>query len=158
MVNDAMRGVDYLSARKDVDTARIGAFGCSGGGTMTAYFAALDDRVKAAAVACYFTSFKELLASPQGAQDAEQSIPHFIEEGMDFPDWVEAFAPKPYAVVSTESDMFPFAGARTTVDRRNVSMRSMARKRQTSMDHSGPEAMAISVRYRRRSRRSSRRT
>ena len=116
MVNDAMRGVDYLTSRKDVDGSRIGAFGCSGGGTMTAYFAALDDRVKAAAVACYFTSFKELLASNQGAQDGEQSIPHFIEEGMDFPDWVEAFAPKPYAVVSTESDMFPFAGARTTVD------------------------------------------
>jgi cephalosporin-C deacetylase-like acetyl esterase len=116
MVNDAMRGVDYLSARKDVDASRIGAFGCSGGGTMTAYFAALDDRVKAAAVACYFTSFTELLASPQGAQDAEQSIPHFIEQGMDFPDWAEAFAPKPYAVISTENDMFPFAGARTTVD------------------------------------------
>jgi len=116
MVNDAMRGVDYLTSRKDVDGSRIGAFGCSGGGTMTAYFAALDDRVKAAAVACYFTSFKELLASNQGAQDAEQSIPHFIEEGLDFPDWAEAFAPKPYAVVSTESDMFPFAGARTTVD------------------------------------------
>jgi cephalosporin-C deacetylase-like acetyl esterase len=116
MVNDAMRGVDYLSVRKEVDPSRIGAFGCSGGGTMTAYFAALDDRVKAAAVACYFTSFTELLASPQGAQDAEQSIPHFIEEGMDFPDWAEAFAPKPYAVVSTENDMFPFAGARTTVD------------------------------------------
>jgi cephalosporin-C deacetylase-like acetyl esterase len=116
MVNDAMRGVDYLAARKDVDGSRIGAFGCSGGGTMTAYFAALDDRVKTAAVACYFTSFTELMASPQGAQDAEQSIPHFIEQGMDFPDWVEAFAPKPYAVVSTENDMFPFAGARTTVD------------------------------------------
>jgi len=116
MVNDAMRGVDYLSARADVDARRIGAFGCSGGGTMTAYFAALDDRVAAAAVACYITSFTELLASNQGAQDAEQSIPHFIEQGLDFPDWVEAFAPKPYAVVSTESDMFPFAGARTTVD------------------------------------------
>jgi cephalosporin-C deacetylase-like acetyl esterase len=116
MVNDAMRGVDYLVARKDVDDKRIGAFGCSGGGTMTAYFAALDDRLKAAAVACYFTSFTELLASTQGAQDAEQSIPHFIEQGLDFPDWVEAFAPKPYAVVSTESDMFPFAGARSTVD------------------------------------------
>jgi len=115
MVNDAMRGVDYLISRKDIDASRIGAFGCSGGGTMTAYFAALDERVKAAGVACYFTSFQELLASPQGAQDAEQSIPRFIDEGLDFADWVEAFAPKPYAVISTESDMFPFAGARTTV-------------------------------------------
>jgi cephalosporin-C deacetylase-like acetyl esterase len=116
MVNDAIRSVDYLVSRKEVDASRIGAFGCSGGGTITAYFAALDDRVKVAATACYITSFTELLASPQGAQDAEQSIPHFIEQGMDFPDWVEAFAPKPYAVVSTESDMFPFAGARATVD------------------------------------------
>ncbi len=33
--NDAMRGVDYLSNRKDIDASRSGAFGCSGGGTMT---------------------------------------------------------------------------------------------------------------------------
>jgi cephalosporin-C deacetylase-like acetyl esterase len=116
MVNDAMRGVDYLAARKDVDSSRIGAFGCSGGGTSTAYFAALDDRVKVAASACYITSFNELLASPTGAQDAEQSIPHFIQQGLDFADWVEAFAPKPYAVISTMDDMFPFEGARQTVD------------------------------------------
>jgi cephalosporin-C deacetylase-like acetyl esterase len=116
MVNDAMRGVDYLSSRKDIDAGRIGAFGCSGGGTITAYFAALDDRVKAAATACYITSFRELLASPQGAQDAEQSIPRFIERGLDFADWVEAFAPKPYAIVSTKDDMFPFEGARQTHD------------------------------------------
>jgi len=116
MVNDAMRGVDYLVSRKDVDATRIGAFGCSGGGTSTAYFAALDERVKVAASACYITSFNELLASPTGAQDAEQSIPHFIEQGLDFPDWVEAFAPKPYAVISTMDDMFPFEGARKTVD------------------------------------------
>jgi cephalosporin-C deacetylase-like acetyl esterase len=116
MVNDAMRGVDYLVSRKDVDATRIGAFGCSGGGTSTAYFAALDDRVKVAASACYITSFNELLTSPTGAQDAEQSIPHFIEQSMDFADWVEAFAPKPYAVISTMDDMFPFEGARKTVD------------------------------------------
>src|SRR5262249_20794244 len=44
------------------------------------------------------------------------SIPHFIEQGMDFADWVEVFAPKPYAIVSTQDDMFPFAGARQTHD------------------------------------------
>jgi cephalosporin-C deacetylase-like acetyl esterase len=115
-VHDAMRGVDYLSARKDVDAARIGAFGCSGGGTATAYFAALDDRVKVAMSACYITSFQELLASPTGVQDAEQTIPHFIEQGMDFGDWVELFAPKPYAIISTTNDMFPFAGAKQTYE------------------------------------------
>jgi dienelactone hydrolase len=113
---DAVRGVDYLAARADVDAGRIGAFGCSGGGTVTAYLAALDERVKASAVACYVTSSEELLASPAGAQEAEQSLPQFIEHGLDFGDWVEAAAPRPYAIVSTTEDMFPFAGARRTFE------------------------------------------
>jgi cephalosporin-C deacetylase-like acetyl esterase len=115
-INDSMRGIDYLAGRKDVDTNRIGAFGCSGGGTSTAYLAALDDRLKAVGVACYITSFQELLPSATGAQEAEQSIPHFIEQGLDFGDWVEAFAPKPYAIISTTNDMFPFEGARHTYE------------------------------------------
>lgn len=115
-INDSLRGIDYLAARKDVDANRIGAFGCSGGGTSTAYLAALDDRLKAVGVACYITSFRELLPSATGVQEAEQSIPRFIEQGLDFGDWVEAFAPKPYAIISTTSDMFPFEGARQTYD------------------------------------------
>lgn len=115
-INDSMRGIDYLLSRRDVNADRIGAFGCSGGGTSTAYLAALDDRVKVAGVACYITSFKELLPSATGVQEAEQSIPHFIESGLDFADYVELFAPKPYAIISTMSDMFPFEGARQTRD------------------------------------------
>ncbi|HEY1756223.1 MAG TPA: acetylxylan esterase [Bryobacteraceae bacterium] len=115
-VNDSMRGIDYLVSRKDVNAERIGALGCSGGGTSTAYLAALDDRVKVAGVACYITSFKELLPSATGVQEAEQSIPNFIEEGLDFGDYVELFAPKPYAIISTTEDMFPFAGAKQTHD------------------------------------------
>ncbi len=115
-VNDTMRGIDYLSSRTDVDTGRIGAVGCSGGGIPVAYTAALDDRLKAVAVGCYITSFGELLPSAAGAQDAEQSLPHFIEQGLDFADWVEAFAPKPYVIVSTTDDMFPFKGARKTYE------------------------------------------
>jgi cephalosporin-C deacetylase-like acetyl esterase len=114
-VADGMRGIDYLTSRKDVDAQHIGAFGCSGGGTATAYLAALDGRVKVAAVACYITSFDELLPTA-GPQEAEQSIPRFLEQGLDFGDWVELAAPKPYAIVSTTNDMFPFAGARKTYE------------------------------------------
>jgi dienelactone hydrolase len=112
MVHDGMRAIDYLTSRKDVDTAHIGALGCSGGGTATAVLAALDPRVQAAGTACYITSFEQLLPSPAGVQEAEQSIPHFIESGLDFADWVEAAAPRPYAIISTTEDMFPFEGAR----------------------------------------------
>ena len=115
-INDSMRAIDYLITRSDVDRDRIGALGCSGGGTSTAYLAALDSRVKVAGVACYITSFQELLPSATGVQEAEQSIPHFVEQGLDFGDWVELFAPKPYAIISTTNDMFPFEGARQTYE------------------------------------------
>jgi cephalosporin-C deacetylase-like acetyl esterase len=112
-IQDAVRGVDYLMSRPDVDDQKIGAFGCSGGGTMTAYLTALDPRIKAAAVACYVTDFDHLLApGVTGPQDAEQSIPFFMERGLGLADWVELAAPRPYAVVSTTEDMFPIDGAR----------------------------------------------
>ena len=113
---DAMRAIDYLTTRREIDPQRIGAFGCSGGGTVTTYLAALDDRVKAAAAACYITAFEELMPSKTGVQEAEQSIPGFIENGLNFGDWVELAAPKPYAIVSTTEDMFPIEGARRTFE------------------------------------------
>jgi cephalosporin-C deacetylase-like acetyl esterase len=106
---DGVRAVDYLISRPEVDAEKIGAFGCSGGGAMTALLSAADPRVKATATACYLTSFDTLLPSI-GAQDAEQSVPDFIASGFDFPDWVELAAPRAYAMVGTVSDMFPWAG------------------------------------------------
>lgn len=110
---DGIRAVDYLLSRPEIDHDRIGAFGCSGGGTMTALLGALDPRVHAIAVACYITSFDTLLLSI-GPQDSEQSTPNFIASGLDFPDWVELGAPRPYAIISTAQDMFPYAGALAT--------------------------------------------
>ena len=110
---DGMRAVDYLQARAEVDGRRIGAFGCSGGGAMTALLGALDPRVAAVGTACYWTNYDTLLPSI-GPQDAEQSIPGFAAAGLDFPDWVEVAAPKRYAMIATTSDMFPFAGAKVT--------------------------------------------
>jgi cephalosporin-C deacetylase-like acetyl esterase len=111
---DAMRGIDYLASLPEVDPHRIGAVGCSGGGTVTALTSALDSRIAAIGTECYITSFEELLPA-LGPQDAEQSTPRFISSGLGFPDWIELSAPRPYAVISTYSDMFPFAGARSTV-------------------------------------------
>ncbi|WP_263411012.1 alpha/beta hydrolase family protein [Terriglobus tenax] len=115
-INDGMRGVDYLLTRPEIDPRRIAAFGCSGGGTDTAYLTALDPRIKIAGVACYMGRFEELLPSATGVQEAEQTIPRFIAEGLNIPDWAELAAPRPYAVISTTEDMFPFAGAKAAVE------------------------------------------
>jgi cephalosporin-C deacetylase-like acetyl esterase len=110
---DGIRGVDYLVGRPDVIADRIGTFGCSGGGTAAAYLAAMEPRIRVAAVASYLTSFRELLPG-NGPQDAEQTIPSFIAEGLDFADWVELAAPRPYAIIAFEKDFFPIGGAKWT--------------------------------------------
>ena len=39
---DAKRALDYLVSRPEVDPARLGAVGCSGGGALTTFIGALD--------------------------------------------------------------------------------------------------------------------
>ncbi|MNH55769.1 Acetyl xylan esterase (AXE1) [compost metagenome] len=107
---DAMRGLDYLSSRRDVDATRLGALGCSGGGMVSAYLAALDSRVKAAAAGCYISDFEHMIPT-YGPQEAEQSLPDFIARGYNVTDWVLAAAPRPFAIVSTHDDSFPLGGA-----------------------------------------------
>ena len=108
-IRDAKRALDYLVSRPEVDADRIGATGCSGGGTVTTYISALDPRVKVAAPACYINTFREVFPGPTG--DAEQSVPGFLEAGLDIADYIELFAPKPWLIGSTREDFFPVAGA-----------------------------------------------
>jgi len=46
---DAIRAVDYLVSRPEVDKDRLVAAGCSGGGQMTLLITAVDERIKACA-------------------------------------------------------------------------------------------------------------
>jgi len=113
-IHDGMRAIDYLVSRPEVDPDRIGATGCSGGGTQTTYISALDPRIKATAVACYMNSFQTLFAGSIG--DSEQSVPGFLASGLDQTDYVELFAPKPWLIASTENDFFTPPGARQVFD------------------------------------------
>ena len=115
MIWDGIRAIDLLASLPEVDAKRIGVAGCSGGGTITAYLATLDDRVQVAAPACYISDWEDQLKGT-GPQDAEQQFPDQLKMGFNFIDYILAFAPKPYLVSSTEDDFFPLSGARRTVD------------------------------------------
>jgi cephalosporin-C deacetylase-like acetyl esterase len=111
---DAMRSIDYLVSRPDVDAQRIGAAGCSGGGCLTTYIGALDPRIKAAAPACFINSFRLLYAGPD--PDSEMSLPRFLAAGLDHADFLEMAAPKPWLVLATEGDFFTPPAARMVAD------------------------------------------
>lgn len=110
---DAMRAIDVLQSLPEVDPQKIGVAGCSGGGTATAFVAALDDRVQTATPGCYITSWEDQLARTDagaGPQDAEQQFPDQFPDGIDHADLITLMAPKPYMIASMAKDGFPIAG------------------------------------------------
>lgn len=108
-LSDAMRAIDYLISRPDVDPSRIGATGSSGGGTMTSVLAVLDPRVAAAAPGTFLTTRDAITVVAQG-QDIEQMWPGTLINGYDHHEMITAFCPKPYLILAVDSDFFPIDG------------------------------------------------
>ena len=106
---DGMRAIDYMQSRPEIDPKRIGCTGNSGGGTLTSYLMALDERVTCAAPSCYLTTLGRLCETI-GPQDAEQNIHGIIGFGMDHPDYVMIRAPKPTLMCAATHDFFDIGG------------------------------------------------
>ncbi len=107
---DGMRGIDYLQSRPEIDGERIGATGISGGGTLTSYLMALDDRVDVAAPACFITSLKWLVPN-MGPQDGEQNTYGQVKQGIEHADFIHMRAPKPTLILATTRDAFDIGGS-----------------------------------------------
>jgi hypothetical protein len=108
---DVIRGIDYMLTREEVDPERIGMTGRSGGGNLTAYLGAVDDRILASAPECYITGYEHIFKSI-GPQCAEQNLYKMISAGLDHADFIEVRAPKPTMMVTTTRDFFSIQGAR----------------------------------------------
>lgn len=114
-LQDAIRGIDYLLTRPEVDSDNIGVTGNSGGGTQTCMVMLCDDRVKAFAPGTYITSYEENILSGV-PQDSEQNWPGFLKYGFEHEDILLSAAPKPVAVLAASYDFFPIEGTRKTVE------------------------------------------
>ena len=110
---DAMRALDYLASRSDVDASRLGLMGNSGGGTLTSLTMALDPRIQAAAPSCYLSTLRAVCADC-GPQDAEQNIFGQLAFGLNHLGYVALRAPKPTLMVTKDRDFFPIRGSRAT--------------------------------------------
>jgi len=102
---DGMRAIDYLLTRKDVDPKRIGVTGFSGGGTVTSYIGAIDDRVKVS-VPCSWSTVSRRQLETKGGQDAETGFYRQVAEGITLEDLLEVRAPKPTLLTFVSRDEY----------------------------------------------------
>ena len=90
----------------------LGAAGCSGGGALTTFIGALDQRLKAIIPACFPNSYR-LVFSGSNPHSRNDSSPAPLSLGLDTADFVELSAPTPLLIQATEQDYFtPPEGAK----------------------------------------------
>ena len=110
---DDSRCVDYLCSRPEVDSARIGCTGLSGGGWRTNVLAALDRRIKASvSVGWMTTGDYQQVYNVAGAIGTFCLLPG-VWDRLDVPDLTIVAAPNASMVVSAAEDrLFPPEGQR----------------------------------------------
>lgn len=102
---DAIRALDYLLSRDEVDKNNIGVTGNSGGGTLSSFVAALDSRITMAAPSCYICSIAAN-AENETPTDAEQNPPGFLKACLDHVDLLLTYAPRPTLILGQYHDFF----------------------------------------------------
>ena len=78
------RGLDFLDEHSQVDSARLGVTGLSGGGWQTIILSALDERVAVAVPVAGYSSLVSRIERPGDIGDIEQNATDLLV-GQDFP-------------------------------------------------------------------------
>ena len=122
---DVMRLIDVLEAHfaDKVDVRTICCMGNSGGGTATAYVAALEDRIRLAMPSCAMCTYRDSIASMKHCRC--NYVPH-IAEFFDMGDLLAMSYPKFYVQVNgIEDSIFPIAGAKEVFEKGKAAYASM---------------------------------
>ncbi|GAA4321559.1 alpha/beta hydrolase family protein [Flaviaesturariibacter amylovorans] len=107
---DNVRALDYLVSRPEIDTARIGCLGNSGGAMQALYFAAFDERIKVVVPNSYVATRARTLELG-GPADGCAQLPGEGAAGLEFADLLIAAAPRAVLVMAGRYDFIDFAGA-----------------------------------------------
>lgn len=107
---DAMRVIDFLQRQPQVDAAKIGVAGLSGGGVLALYLPVLDERVKLAMIAGAFSSYRtSTFVIPHCICNC---LPGIMQYG-DMAEVVALHAPRPVLLINGVHDsIFPIKEAR----------------------------------------------
>ncbi|MPZ19134.1 MAG: acetylxylan esterase [Luteitalea sp.] len=102
---DVMRTLDYIATRSELDQSRVGCMGISGGGTVTLFSTALDQRIRVALVSGYLNTFRDSIGSL--AHCIDNYVPGILN-WAEMHDVGGLIAPRPLFVESGERDnIFP---------------------------------------------------
>ncbi|NLC81255.1 MAG: hypothetical protein GX748_08735, partial [Lentisphaerae bacterium] len=111
---DAVRSIDYMATRQDLDLSRLAVAGNSGGGTMSAYLQAFDERIKVACPNCYVSSLREVIRE-RGCHDSEQFFHGQLANGFNHAALAALGQPRVDLLIGARhADYFPIAGVRST--------------------------------------------
>jgi cephalosporin-C deacetylase-like acetyl esterase len=109
---NAIRGVDYLASRPEVDAARIGVTGRSGGATVSLFAAALDPRIRVAAPIMGVSAYAEVVRQDAQRRHCDCMFP-INARGHDPIHFGALIAPRPLLLAHGVRDLgFPAAGYR----------------------------------------------
>lgn len=105
-LGEDQRALDYLASRDDVDPARIGCAGLSGGGLRTVYLAGMDDRIACACCVGMMTTWRDYLLHKAYTHTWMIYIPG-LPPDLDYCEILGLHAPRPTLVLNDrEDDLF----------------------------------------------------
>ncbi len=114
---NGIRGVDLLCSRPEVDAARIGVTGISGGGSMSWWAGAADERLRVVAPVCGTGTLRSHIADR--TLDGHCDCMYFINYyGLDLADLGALIAPRPLFIGSADRDfIYSIASIRECYER-----------------------------------------
>jgi dienelactone hydrolase len=95
--------LDVLCARPDVDPARVGCGGLSGGGLRTVFLAGLDDRIRCAVCVGMLTTWRDYLLHKSFTHTWMCYVP-LLPQVLDYAEILGLRAPLPTLVQNTRAD------------------------------------------------------
>jgi len=107
---NAMRAIDYLVSREEIDQWKIGITGRSGGGAYSWFAAALDDRIQVAVPVAGITDLQNHVID--GCVEGHCDCMYFVNAyRWDYAKLAAIIAPRPLLLTNTDSDsIFPLDG------------------------------------------------
>jgi dienelactone hydrolase len=100
---DDQRALDYLCARPEVDTNRVGCCGLSGGGLRTVYLTGIDERIRCAVPVGMMTTWRDYLLHKCHTHTWMIYIPA-LPPDLDYPEIAGLTVPNPLLVLNNRED------------------------------------------------------